>query len=111
MYTEFRLTNGVHSVYTLFMNNTVLRKEKVPEFVGVKEFRNNISNYIAKAQKSGKKIILTVNNIPTFEMRPIKKEQVYSKQFIADILEAEEDVKHGRVYSHEYVLKKFGFKK
>lgn len=92
------------------MTTVALKKEKLPELIGIKDFRNNISSYVAQAQKGNKRFVVTVNNIPAFELRPIKKARTYSKEFIAGMLRAEDDAKHGRVYSEEYVLKKFGVK-
>lgn len=81
------------------MNNTSI------EYIGIKEFRNNISSYVKKSRNSKKKFVITSNNLPVFEMIPIKKDSIYKESFIKEVNEAIADIKKGNFYTHEELLK------
>jgi prevent-host-death family protein len=74
------------------------------KLIGIRDFRQNISDYVAKARKKKARYIVTYRNIPMFEIVPFKKE--YTQEFYDSIMAGLDDIKNGRVYSHEEVIKK-----
>jgi len=75
-------------------------------FIGVKEFRKNISKYVKQAQKSDSRFVVTSRNEPLFEITPIA-DSIYKEEFLKGLEKALDDVKKGRVYTHEEILKEF----
>ena len=82
------------------MNNT--------RFIGLKEFRQNMAKFSEQAQKKGERLIILRKNKPLFELLPLSSEDAVLERLVHDIDEALEDVKQGRVYSHEEMKKMFG---
>ncbi|MCK5096197.1 MAG: type II toxin-antitoxin system Phd/YefM family antitoxin [Candidatus Pacebacteria bacterium] len=76
------------------------------KLIGIKEFRQNISDFTQKAQKGNERYIIMNRNKPLFELKPFKEDQDLEDIF-ADIIVAKEDVKKGRVYSQEDILAEF----
>ena len=76
------------------------------KFIGIKEFRQNISDFTQKAQKSDVRYIIMNRNKPLFELKPFKKDQELENIF-ADIVKAKEDIKKGKVYSQDDILAEF----
>lgn len=81
------------------MKNTAI------EYIGIKEFRNNISTYVKKSQKSRKRFVVTSSNRPIFEIKPIQEESIYKESFIKEMKEAIADMKKGNFYTPDEVLK------
>lgn len=79
------------------------------KFVSIKEFRQNIATFAANAQANiGKERYIVMNHSkPVFEVKPFARNTKMDK-LLADIAAAEEDVKHGRVHTHEEVLEALG---
>jgi prevent-host-death family protein len=76
------------------------------KLIGIKEFRQNISSYVRKAQKGKTRIIVTSRNIPLFEIKPFS-EDIELLSFFNEIMKGKEDVKKGRVHTQEEVLARF----
>lgn len=74
--------------------------------IGIKEFRANISDFIIKAQKGNVRYIVMNRNNPLFEIKPFKKGATIDS-LIEEIIEAQKDIKNGRLHSQEDVLKEF----
>jgi hypothetical protein len=74
--------------------------------IGIKDFRANISEYAKKAQKESVRFIVMNHNKPLFEIKPFDEDADLVEIF-SDIQKAREDVKNGRVYTQEDVLKEF----
>jgi hypothetical protein len=74
------------------------------EFIGLKEFRENMSKFV----KKGKKYIILRRNVPIFEVKVIDPKSIYKEEFLKSLEEAQEEVKRGEVYSQEEVMKEFG---
>lgn len=85
-------------MYTYVMNT---------KFIGVKDFRQNISDYAKRAQKSDTRYIVMNRNKPLFEIKAFAEDE-YLDSFISDVLKAEADVAAGRVISHNELIKKLG---
>lgn len=79
-------------------------------FVGVKEFRQNLSKLSERARKKNERFIILRNNEPILEVRPLSKKDAALETLIRDIEEAEEDVKAGRVYTLEDVQDALGLR-
>ena len=77
------------------------------KFIGVKEFRQNISDYVKRARKGNERFVVMNRNKPLFEIKPFAEDE-YLDSFVASILEAEADVATGRVISHSELVKKLG---
>jgi hypothetical protein len=78
-------------------------------FVSIKEFRQNIASFAADAQTmAGKKrYIVMSHSKPLFEIKPFARNTKLDA-LMADIAAAEDDIKHGRLHSHQEVLEALG---
>lgn len=77
-------------------------------FIGLKEFRQGISDFTAKANKYNRRYIVLKRNVPVLDVRPLtKKEQILIK-LEADIAEARQQVKEGKTHSTEEVMAMLG---
>lgn len=77
------------------------------KFIGVKEFRQNISDYAKRAQKNDTRYIVMNRNKPLFEIKAFAEDE-YLDSFVADIAKAEADVARGNYHTHEDVMKVLG---
>jgi prevent-host-death family protein len=73
------------------------------KFIGVKDFRTNISDYVKRARKTNVRFVVVSHNKPLFEVTPFAEDETLDTLF-ADILAAQRDVKEGRVYTQEEIL-------
>lgn len=74
----------------------------------MKELRQNIAKVAKRAQQKNERYIVLRKNKPIFELRPLSVKERKREEFFASIRAAQEDVKAGRVYSHEEVKKRLG---
>jgi PHD/YefM family antitoxin component YafN of YafNO toxin-antitoxin module len=78
------------------------------QFVGMKDFRQNMAQYTKDAKKKNIRLIVLRKNVPVFEVNPIdEKEYVYLK-LKDELAESEEQIKKGESYSQEEIMKEFG---
>ena len=80
----------------------------VIKLIGVKEFRANMASYALKARQRGWHYVVLSRNEPIFKVTPLSKKEKAVQKLAAEIAEAREDVKAGRVYSVKQVLKHLG---
>lgn len=73
------------------------------KFVGIKEFRQNISEYVRKARKANTRFVVVNHNKPLFEMMPFDEDETLDSLF-SDVLKAKKDVAEGKVYTQEQIL-------
>ncbi len=73
------------------------------KFIGIREFRQNLSHYVQRAQKTGERFIVMKRNKPLFELKPFSPDEDVNTLF-AKIMQAKQEVERGEVYSHEEVL-------
>ncbi len=85
-------------MYTLCMNT---------KFVGVKDFRQDISGYAKLARESTSRFIVMNRNKPLFELKPFA-EDVYLDSFVGSVLAAEADVAAGNYHTQAEVMKELG---
>lgn len=78
------------------------------EFIGLKEFRANISALWKKAQKKRIRYIVMNHTKPIFEVRPLSEKEASLEQLAADIAEARAQYKKGEYYTEEEIIKQFG---
>lgn len=79
-------------------------------FIGVKEFRQNMTSLSAQARRRKERLILLCNNEPIFELRPLSKQDATLEALTKDLREAEEDVRRGRTFTQGQVEKRFGLR-
>lgn len=78
------------------------------KFVGMKDFRQNMSQYTKQANSKKIKFIVLKKNVPVLEINPIdEKEYVYTK-LSKELDESEKQIKKGKFYTQEEVMKEFG---
>ena len=77
------------------------------KFIGVKEFRQNISDYAKRASTGETRFIIMNRNRPLFEIKPFPKDE-YLDSFVASMIEAQADAESGRVILHDDLVKKLG---
>ncbi len=77
------------------------------KFVGIKDFRQNISDYVTRARKGDTRFVIMNHNKPLFEIKPFA-EDVYLDSFVASILQAEADVAKGNYHTQDEVMKGLG---
>ncbi|MCA9362082.1 type II toxin-antitoxin system Phd/YefM family antitoxin [Candidatus Kaiserbacteria bacterium] len=77
------------------------------KFVGVKEFRQNISDYAKKAQQGKSRFVVMNRNKPLFEIKPFKNGE-FTDEFVASVRQGEADMAAGRVYTEAEVMEKLG---
>lgn len=78
------------------------------KFIGVKEFRQNISKIAKKSIKTGDRLIILNRNVPILEIRPLSGKEQTVESLAEAIKKGLADVEAGRVYTHEQVKKKLG---
>ncbi len=77
------------------------------KFIGMKEFRQNMASY-TKNTKKGVRYVILKKNVPVLDVRPIDEKQFAMEKLSAELEEAEQNIRDGKVYSHEEVLKHLG---
>ena len=78
------------------------------KFIGIKEFRQNISQVTKSAHKKNQRLVVLNRNIPAFEVRPLSAKDFTLESLALGIQEGLADAKAGRVYSHAEVKSMFG---
>ena len=78
------------------------------KLIGLKKFRQNMAKYSDEARRKKHRLIILKKNEPIFELKPLSKKDAAMERLLADIKEAQEDVKNGDVYSQEEMEKLFG---
>lgn len=77
-------------------------------FVGLKEFRQNMAKISEEAHVKKQRLIILRKNKAIFELRPLSHKASVMESLLADLAEADADIKAGRVYTQEQVEKMFG---
>ncbi len=85
---------SVHFWYTLCMNT---------KFVGIKEFRQKISEYARQARIQKTRFVIVNHNKPLFELLPFAEGKTIESLF-NEVLQAKKDISEGRVYSQDEIL-------
>jgi PHD/YefM family antitoxin component YafN of YafNO toxin-antitoxin module len=78
------------------------------QFVGLKEFRQNLATYSAQVATRKIRLVVLKKNKPLLEVRGLDERTSSLEQLVRDISEARDDVRHGRVYTTAQVRKHLG---
>ncbi len=71
--------------------------------IGVKEFRQNISELYKKAKKNKWQYVVLNRNQPIFKVFPLSEKEAIIEKLAIEIEEAREDVKKGNLYTAKQV--------
>lgn len=80
------------------------------KIVGIKDFRQNITNIWKESREKNIRYIVMYHSIPIFEVNPINEDEIILDNLMKDVAEARGQVKTGEVYSETEVYKKLGIK-
>lgn len=75
------------------------------QFVGLKDFRQNLSGYTKKAKMKKIRYIVLKKNVPVLEVKALDKKTFALEKLAVEIAEAREQVKRGEVYTEAEVYK------
>lgn len=78
------------------------------KFLGLKEFRQNISKYTKQANEKNIRFIILKKNIPVLEIMPVDEKDFAYTKISKELDESEKQIKAGKFYSQEEVMKEFG---
>ncbi len=78
------------------------------KFIGVREFRQNISGLYKKAKDKNIRYVVLNKNKPVFEVKPLSEKEIYTASFIKSVAEGEADARAGRVHTLKEVMKSLG---
>jgi hypothetical protein len=77
-------------------------------FIGIKEFRQNISKIALNSKKNNQRLIVLNRNTPIFEVNPLSGEDQTLESLALGIQQGLADAKAGRVYTQAQVEKMLG---
>lgn len=75
------------------------------KFIGIKEFRQNISKL---SKKTDQRLVVLNRNTPVFEVKPLTGQDITLEKLAFDIQQGLDDAKAGRVYTQDQVESIFG---
>lgn len=78
------------------------------QFVGLKEFRQNLAHYTKKAKQKNTRYIVLRKNVPVLEIRAIDEKDFLLEKLSDEINLARKDVKKGNIRTQQDILKEFG---
>ncbi|OGC82075.1 MAG: hypothetical protein A2V81_02900 [Candidatus Abawacabacteria bacterium RBG_16_42_10] len=78
------------------------------KLIGLKQFRDNIATYTVEARKKNTRLIILKKNVPMFEVVPIDEKTFALEKLKSEIKEARDQIKKGKVYTQEQIMKEFG---
>lgn len=77
------------------------------KFIGIKDFRQNISDYVQRAQQGDARYIVMNRNKPLFEIKPFAEDE-YLDSFVSAVLKSEAEVEAGKYHTEEEVMRALG---
>lgn len=77
------------------------------KFIGIKDFRKNIADYVKRAQNSDARFIVMNRNKPLFEIKPFAEDK-YLDSFVSSIIKAEAEVAKGKHRTQAEVMTELG---
>ena len=78
------------------------------KFIGIKEFRQNISKIAKSSKKNNQRLIVLNRNTPIFEVNPLSDSDQTLESLAMGIQQGLADVKAGRVYTQAQVESMLG---
>lgn len=94
---------SIYIVYTIVYASH-MSKTDTKQFVGMREFRQNIAEYVRRARESGNSFVVMQRSKPLFEVRPYAENVELDE--IALLREARADAVAGRVYTEAEIIEK-----
>lgn len=79
----------------------------VTKFIGMREFRDNMAKYTKKMKKGVRYVVLR-KNVPVLEVKPIDEKQFAMERLSAELEAAEKNIREGKFYTQEEMMKQFG---
>ncbi|EKD78679.1 MAG: hypothetical protein ACD_41C00299G0004 [uncultured bacterium] len=76
--------------------------------IGLKDFRQNLASYTKTAQQKNIRYVILKKNVPVLEIKPIKPADALFERLAMEIAEARQQVKRGKVYTEDQIMKEFG---
>lgn len=80
----------------------------VTKMIGVKDFRQNMAKYAASGRRNGWQYLILNRNEAIFELKPLSKKEAAFKKLAAEIAEARQQVREGKVHTLEEVRRHLG---
>ena len=77
------------------------------KFIGIKDFRQNISGYTNEAKIKNIRIIVMKKNVPVFEVNPIDEKEYAYLKLSEELSSSEDQIKRGKSYTQEEVMAEF----
>jgi len=78
------------------------------KFVGMKDFRQNMSQYTKEANLKNIRIIVLNKNVPVLEVNPIDEKEYAYMKLSKELKESELQIAEGKSSSQEEVMEEFG---
>lgn len=78
------------------------------KFIGIKEFRQNISKIAKNSKKNNQRLIVLNRNTPIFEVNPLSDADQTLESLAMGIQQGLADAKAGRVYTQAQVESMLG---
>ena len=78
------------------------------KFVGMKDFRQNMSKYTKQANIKQIRYIILKKNVPVLEINPIDEKDFAYIRLSQEIESSERQIKEGKCYTQAEVMKEFG---
>jgi hypothetical protein len=78
------------------------------KFIGLKDFRQNLAGYTKEAKLKNVRFIILKKNVPVLEVKALDEKEFTMEKLAAEIAVARQQVKEGKVYTHEQVVKMLG---
>lgn len=78
------------------------------QFIGLKDFRQNLATYTKKAQSKQIRYVILKKNTPVLSVTPIDQKDATLEKLAADIAIARTQVKRGQTYTQQQMMKEFG---
>ncbi len=78
------------------------------KFIGLKQFRQNLAGYTKEAKMKNIRFIILKKNVPVLEVKALDEKEFAYEKLAAEIAEARKQVKEGKVYTQEEIMKEFG---
>jgi hypothetical protein len=76
------------------------------KLIGIREFRQNINDYVKLARGGKYRLVVMNRNNPLFEVKSFKKNSEIADIF-SELVTAKDDVKKGKLCSQDEILKEF----
>lgn len=78
------------------------------KFIGLKDFRQNLSTYTKEAKLKNVRYIILKKNIPVLEVKPLDEKEITLEKLAAEVTGARKQLKKGKSYTQQEILKEFG---